>query len=403
MARRRWPFLLAGVLTLLLAVWVLGRRGRSATAVTEDTGSAAGTASGATKDAGTSDSLVTLDSATLRNAGIELVSAVVVGMSGLTANGSITFDANHASVIAPRAEGRVVEVRTDLGQHVGRGSILALLESSEVGQTRGDLERARANVEVTQKNYEREKRLFEQLVSSQKELLEAEAAYRTARAEYNGAAARISGLGARGGQGGVYGLTSPIDGTVVERNAMPGQIVGPTTILFTVADLSRVWITVDVYESDAGRVHRGTPALVSPRALPGEQFRGRVTYAGETVDTATRTVKVRVELTNAQRRLRPGMFASVRLETAAAAGEITQQKGAVIPDVAVQDVAGKSVVFVPGSMPGQFIMRHVTVAGPPNNGMVTITSGLSVGDRVVLKGAFQLKSQLLKGSFQDVD
>lgn len=401
--RRRWPVLAVGALVLILGTWAMTRRGRGASAASDSTGAATGSTALPKKEGAAPDSIVTLDSATLRNVGIELASAMAIGSTGLTANGTITFDANHASVVAPRAEGRIVEVRTDLGQHVGRGSVLALLESSEVGQTRGDLESARASLDVTQKNYEREQRLFEQRVSSQKELLEAEAAYRTARAAYNGAAARISGLGARSGQGGTYGLTSPIDGTVVERNGMPGQVVGPTTTLFTVADLTHVWITVDVYESDAGRVHRGTPAVVSPRALPGEQFRGRVTYAGETVDTATRTVKVRVELTNAQRRLRPGMFASVRLETAAGAGEIAQQTGAVVPDIAVQDVAGKSVVFVPGRAPGQFIMRPVTVAGPPNSGMVTITAGLRAGDRVVLKGAFQLKSELLKGSFKDVD
>lgn len=395
--RRRWPLLVVGIVVLLVGAWAIGR-GRHTVSAAEGEG-----ASSATKDASTPDSIVTLDTATLRNAGIELVAVATVGTTGLTANGTITFDANHASVIAPRAEGRIVEVRTDLGQHVERGSVLALLESSDVGQTRGEVERARANMEVTQKSYEREKRLFEQSVSSQKELLEAEAAFRTARAEYSGAEARISGLGARVGQGGVYGLTSPIKGTVVDRNAMPGQVVGPTTTLFTVADLTRVWITVDVYESDAGRVHRGTPAIVSPRALSGEQFQGRVTYAGETVDTATRTVKVRVELSNAERRLRPGMFASVRLETTTAAGDIAQQTGASVPDVAVQDVGGKSVVFVPGRGPGQFIVRPVTVAGPPNSGMVTITSGLRAGDRVVLKGAFQLKSQLLKGTFKDAD
>lgn len=402
-ARRRWPLLLVGALVLLVGVWAIARCCRSASAATSNEGSETGPTSGAKKGSTTPDSVVTLDSATLRNAGIELVSAMAIGTTGLTANGAITFDANHASVVAPRAEGRIVEVRTDLGQHVGRGSMLALLESSEVGQARGELERARANLDMTQKNYERENRLFEQLVSSEKELLEAEAAYRMARAEFNGATARISGLGARSGEGGVYGLTSPIDGTVVERNGMPGQVVGPTTSLFTVADLSHVWITVDVYESDAGRVHRGTSAIVSPRALPDEQFRGRVTYAGETVDTATRTVKVRVELSNVQRRLRPGMFASVRLETEAGAGEISQQTGAVVPDVAVQDVGGNPVVFVPGHVPGQFIMRPVTVAGPPNSGMVVITSGVRAGDRVVLKGAFQLKSELLKSSFKDVD
>ncbi|MBI3568114.1 MAG: efflux RND transporter periplasmic adaptor subunit [Gemmatimonadetes bacterium] len=403
--RRRSILLVLGLLAILVGVWAISRRGDMSTSATSGgVALASGRTSGAERRGTAADSMVTLDSVSLRNAGVELATAGAVGTTGLTANGTIAYDANHASVVAPRADGRVVEIRTDLGQHVSVGSVLAILESSDVGQTRGELERARANVDMTQKNYEREKRLFEQSVSSQKELLEAEAAYRTTRAEYTGVAARLSGLGARDGQGGIYGLTSPINGIVVERNGMPGQVVGPTTTLFTIADLSRVWIVVDVYEGDADRVHRGTVAVVSPRALPGEVFRGRVTYAGEIVDTTTRTVKVRVELSNAGRRLRPGMFASVRLETAEGAGEIRQRPaGAVVPDVAVQDVAGQAMVFVPGRAPGQFVARPVTVMGPPNGGMVTIASGLRVGDRVVVKGAFQLKSELLKGSFKDVE
>lgn len=396
LARSKWAIVAGGVI-LLVGAWTVARLDHGG-----GTKPAAAEEKGVTKEGSSSDSLVTLDSASLRNAGIELARAAEVGSAALTANGTITFDANRSSVVAPRAEGRVITMQADLGMHVGRGSVLAILESADVGQARGELERARATLEAAQKNHERERRLFDQMVSSQKELLEAEAAFRTARAEFEGAMARLSGLGARGGRGGTYELVSPVAGSVVERNGMPGQVVGPTTTLFTVADLSRVWITVDVYESDAARVRRGTPAIVTPRALSGQEFRGRVTYAGETVDTATRTVRVRVELSNPQRRLRPGMFASVRFETLAEA-DPAARLGAVVPDVAVQDVGGASVVFVPGRIPGQFIMRRVTVAGPPSGGMVTLASGVRPRDRVVVAGAFQLKSELLKGSFKDVD
>lgn len=347
----------------------------------------------------TVDSVVTLDSTALRLAEIQVGPVARAGAGALIANGTITYDANHVSVVAPRAEGRVSELRADLGQSVRAGTVLAMLDSREVAQTRGEVERARAAVEVTQNNFEREKRLYEQSISSQKEMLEAQGAYKTALAELNGAVAQLSGLGAGPGDGGVYGLTASISGSVVERNAMPGQVVGPSTNLFTVADLRRVWITVDVYESDLARVRQGVKAIVSPRALANEPFHGWVTFAGGVVDTASRTVKVRVEVDNAALRLRPGMYAQVRIETSSAVGPGGAL--AAIPQLAVQDLNGKTIVFVPTGPSGRFVARQVVLGSSAGSGLVTITAGLRVGDMIVTKGAFQLKAQLTKGSFGD--
>lgn len=392
-AQRRWPVAVAGILLVVLAIVALSRWGGGAEA-TESTESEGGEG----RVAEVADTVVTLDSAALRLAEIELAAVGASGASGLVANGTITYDANRVSVVAPRTEGRVVAVRADLGQRIGSGTVLALLESREVGQSRGELERARANLEVAQNNYEREKRLYEQSISSQKEMLEAQGAYKTALAEYNSAVSQISGLGAQTGEGGTYGLTSPIDGSVVERNAMPGQVVDRSTNLFTVADLRRVWITVDVYESDVGRVHPNASAVISPRALPAETFRGRVTYAGGIIDSASHTLKVRVEVDNPGLRLRPGMFAQVRIETPANAVAVADD-AMLISSMAVQELNGKSVVFVPSGAPGRFIARHVTVGTRAGGGLVRILSGLTVGDSVVVKGAFQLKAELTKSSF----
>lgn len=388
MARRRWPVAAA---LLLVVVVIVVARGRRDAIPAPDEASASGERAGV-------DSVVTLDSAALRLVEIEVAPVAAYGSQGLVANGTITFDANHASVVAPRTEGRIAAVRADLGQRVRPGSVLVLIESQEVGQARGELARARAGLDVAQKNYEREKRLFEQSISSQREVLEAEGTYKVAQAEYTSAAARISGLGARTGDGGVYGLESPISGEIVERNAMPGQVVGPANTLFTVADLRHVWITVDVYENSAARVRRGAVAVITPRALPDETFRGRVTYAGGVIDTASRTLKVRVEVDNAALRLRPGMFAEVRIEGPAGprrAGDPT----VLVPELAIQDLHGSTVVFVPSSPPGRFIARRVTLGPGAGGGLVAILAGLRLGDSIVTKGAFQLKAELTKASF----
>ena len=385
--------MLAGTFAVLLVVFLLTRK-------STDSGAAeAGEKGEARKEA--TDSIVTLDTAGIRLAELQIATVVSAGAGGLVANGAITYDANHVSVVAPRVEGRLTELRADLGQAVTAGTVLAVVDSRDVAQTRGEVERARAALDVAQNNYEREKRLYDQKISSQKEMLEAQGAYKTSLAEYNGAVAQISGIGAGPGEGGTYGLTSPLTGVVVERTAMPGQIVGPSTNLFTVADLRHVWITVDVYESDLTRVRPGATVVVSPRALPGESFRGRVTFAGGVIDTSSRTLKVRVEVDNAALRLRPGMFAQVRIETPAGSRRVLGDAAdvALVPELAVQDLNGRKVVFVPAGAPGRFVARAVIVGPRAGSGLIAITAGLKPGDIVVTNGAFKLKSELIKGSF----
>lgn len=381
---QRWTIAAAAFAVLLVAIFA------------SSCGDSGESGDGAKAEAESVDSVVTLDSTSLRLAAIELAAVGTAAAGGLEANGTITYDANRVSVVAPRVEGRVMTVRVDLGDQVSAGSALAVVSSPEIGQTQGEVERARVGLDLARQNYEREKRLYEQSISSQKEMLEAEGAFKTAQAEYTSAVARLRALGAAPGEAGTLALETPIAGTVVERNVMPGQIAGPETNLFTVADLHRVWITVDVYESDLARVRKGAAAHVTPQALPDETFHGRVTYAGGIVDPASRTFKVRVEVNNAALRLRPGMFARVRIETPTgtpATGPL------VVPELAVQELNGRQVVFVPGVQPGQFVARAVTLGPRTGGGMVAIAQGLEPGERIVVKGAFQLKAELIKGTF----
>ena len=392
---RRRPLWLAALVAIAIA-WTVVRRGSAP----PERPAAAAEASSSADETGSSDSVVALDTTAERLAGIELITAGISKTGVLSANGTITYDGNHVSVVASRAEGRVVSVRTDLGQRVGRGDILVIVESPEVGETRGTYGRARAALEVARRNYEREKRLYDQSISSQKELLEAEGEYRSAEAELNAALAKLKALGASPeGQGGTFGLASPVSGTVVERHATPGQIAGPSTDLLTVADLRHVWITVDVYEADFTRVRNGVPARVIPTALR-DTFPGKVTFAGGVVDSLTRTVKVRVEVENETRLLRPGMFAQVYIETPIPAGS---DSSVVIPEIALQEVDGRQVVFVPAGEPGRYVAREVGLGPRASPGMVSLVKGLRPGDRVVGNGAFQLKAELIKETFAGED
>lgn len=380
----RWPIVGAVAGIIALVAWLLSRRG------------AEPTPEAATRSSAALDSIVVLDSTAQRLAGIEIVPVTTTGDDALVANGTITYDANRVSVVASRVDARIRTVNADLGQPVRAGAPLAVLEGPEVGAIRGDLERARSMVEIARRNYEREKRLYEQQITPQKEMLEAEAAFRTAEADLRSAQARLSAIGAStNGQGAVFTLGAPVSGVVVERSASPGQSVGPSTNLFTVADLQNLWITVDVYEADLARVKLGARAFVAPSAFPNQQFEGRVTYAGGVVDTASHTFKVRVAVPNLNRSLRPGMFAQVRIH---ATGAPTGNGPATVPEIAVQDLSGKAVVFVATTDPARFVVRPVVV-GARSGGIAKITAGLKAGERVVAKGAFQIKSELMKASF----
>ncbi|MBI2795288.1 MAG: efflux RND transporter periplasmic adaptor subunit [Gemmatimonadetes bacterium] len=379
--------LVAGGALLLVALAVLTYRSTGSPAAVPPSNA------GSPPSAG--DTVVTLDSAAQQLAGVELLTVGSGSRSALTVNGSITFDAERVSVIAPRAEGRLLRMQADLGQQVAPGQVLAVVESPEIGQIRGDLERARAAVDIAKRNYEREKRLFEQNISPQKEMLDAELLYRTAEADGRSAAAKLETYGATAGHGGSYGLSSAVAGTVVERNGSPGQIVGPTTNVFTVADLHHVWIIVDVYEADFTQVRPGADVIVTPVAFPGESFRGTVRLMGGVVDTASHTFKIRVVVENPDRRLRPGMFAQVRIGTRALASTASAVS---IPDIAVQDIDGRPVVFVASSTAGRFVVRLVELGPRTGDGSVVVTRGLRAGERLVVKGAFQLKAELTKAS-----
>ena len=381
---RYWWLILGAIGVVVVTVWFFMR------------GDPAPVAGNAIKTATGADTVVALDSTARRLAGIEIVPVTATADNALVANGTITYDANRVSVVASRVDARIRTVNADLGQSVRAGTSLAILESPEVGGIRGDLERARSAVDIAQRNYEREKRLFAEQITPQKEMLEAESAFRTAEADLRSAQARLSAIGASTeGEGAGFALATPVDGVVVERNASPGQSVGPASNLFTVADLQSLWITVDVYEADLARVRLDAPAIVVPSAYPNQQFHGRVTYAGGVVDTASHTFKVRVVVPNVNRELRPGMFAQVRIQ---ATGSSPTSGPATIPEVALQDVNGKTVVFVATADSGRFIVRPVTV-GTRSSGTATITSGLTTNERVVGKGAFQIKAELMKASF----
>lgn len=333
--------------------------------------------------------VVLLDSTAMSIANITLVPVETVQTTGLPVTGTITYDANRVSHIGPRIDGRIVRLSADVGEAVRGGQALAILESQEVGQVRAEEREAEALLQIARENYERERRLEEQGISSRKELLDAEANLRRAEAAQNSAHERLRVLGAGDGEGGQYALTSPFPGVVVARDASLGEMASPADQLFTVANLDRLWIELDIYERDLARVTRGQEVDVTTAAYPGRTFPGQIVYVGDILDPETRTVRGRVEIPNPGGTLKPGMFANALIRVSGGGPPM-----AVIPQEAVQEVEGRQVVFVPGDQPGEFRAQPVEVGEPAGNGRVVVLSGLNPGDRVVTTGAFALRSEL---------
>lgn len=336
--------------------------------------------------------VVTVDSATMVSVGIRLGAVTSAPSGALAVTGTITYDANLVSHIGSRTAGRVVDLRADLGDRVTTGQVLAVLESPEVGQVRSEELEAEELLEIAQENFDREKRLETQGISSRKELLDAKADLRRAEAALRSARERLRVLGAGHGKGGEFGLTSPFDGVVVERQVMRGEMADPEDQLFVVADLSRVWVLLNVFERDLAGVHLGQQVQVTTTAWPDRDFAGRIVYLGAVLDTTTRTVRARIEVPNRDRALRPGMFATARISAS--------DSGAVMPVVprdAVQELEGKTVVFVPSDHPGEFRPRPVVLGAAVGAELVIIAAGLTIGDSIVVSGAFMLRSELAKG------
>lgn len=349
---------------------------------------------GTTEPAAAGAPSVHLDSAALAASGVQLGTAREVSAGALMVTGDITYDQNRVSHIGPKTQGRVVELMAEVGSRVGQGQVLAHLESPEVGATRADLHEAEALLEIAQENFDRERRLEERGISSRRELLVAEAELRRVQARLRSAQERLRVLGAAfHGEGGHFDVTSPYDGVVVERHAGRGEVVGPADQLFTVADLSRLWIELDVYERNLARVREGQPVEVTTPAWPGRAFPGRIVYVGDIVAPESRTVRARVEVENDDRALKPGMFATARIDVADGPGVVA------VPREAVQTVEGRQVVWVPAEEPGAFVARPVEIGEELPDGQVAVLSGLEAGERLVVEGAFTLKSELARGEF----
>lgn len=316
----------------------------------------------------------------------------------IAVTGSIQPNLDRLAQVAPRVPSRVVRVQVSLGDHVSAGQPLAVLDSIEVGEARSTLAQAEADARVAEAAFKRAESLKADGIVPEKEYLRARGDFQKSQAMLVAAREKVKMLGvgaAREGDGAsFFSVRAPFGGTIVEKNAVPGALAEPSKSLFTVADLSMVWIEASVFERDLPRLVKGAPATVSVAAWPGAPAKGRVTYISSLMDRETRTVKARVEVPNRDGKLRPGMFANVAIAIA----RESAAKAILVPQDAVVLMDGKPTLFVRGEH--GFEPREVQT-GERRQGRVEVKDGIKAGEEVVLAGAYELKAKLQKSKIGD--
>lgn len=301
--------------------------------------------------------------------------------------------------IAPRVAGKVAKVMANLGDKVKAGQALAWVDSIEVGEAQSAYAQAASDHALAKAAMDRAEKLFADQIIPQKEYLRAKADYEKSKAVLRAAEDKRQVLGIAGQKAAtagtsVFAVSAPFSGTVIEKKAVLGELAQPDKALFSIADLSTVWIETNLYEKDLGKVKVGSPASIALAAYPGEVFQGKVTYISSVMDKETRTIKARVEVLNPDGRLKLDMFATAAIATGGAG------KGLVLPEEAVVLVQGQPTAFVQEE--GGFEPRAIKL-GDKLRGSVILKGGIESGEKVVTSGAYALKAKMLKSQIGDAD
>lgn len=316
---------------------------------------------------------------------------------GIECFAEVTFNQNKLAQITPLVGGIVKSVEVDLGNRVKVGDLLARVTSVAIGEAQSAYVKALAEDRLRDKTLERERNLRAQRISSEKDLQEAEAAHQAAMAAVQQAQQQLMVLGfeeqqiqalaEQKGTPGVLEIRAPFAGEIVERTAVQGAMVEMGKPLFVLADTTALWAMVNIPESQLSKVQVGQKVELTVESLPGQTFTGTLTWLSAKVDDRTRMARGRVEVSNADGKLKAQMFTRARILTS------NSDRAVIVPQSALQNVSGTTVVFVKSSE-DIFEARPVQL-GAKRDGHVEIVTGLKPDEPVVVGGSFALKSQFL--------
>ncbi len=354
---------------------------------------------------------VVLSPAATKEAGLRVeAAAMTMVRDTIEAPGVLSLDERRTARIASQVEGKVLEVFVEIGDRVPAGRELAHMISPVVHEAwaayrKAIVERRRAEsaLKLAVQQEERMKRLYaakavplQDLQRSTAERTSAEESLNLVEIEVRRAEEEMEHLGVTnkedpsGEAGEQIPVKSPLAGVVLEKKITEGGAATPGSPLFVVSDLSSLWALAEIDETALPRVQTGQPVEVRVAAYPTERFAGTISWVADMVNPKTRRVTVRCAVPNPSGRLKPDMYATVAL------GASTEHQVVVVPAEAIQEIGGQPALFVETAT-GRFVRRDVTI-GAERDGRVQILSGVAAGERVVVAGAFLLKSELLKST-----
>ena len=460
-ANRTWLIVGAVALVALLAIAFLWSRSSRNAATNEQPGAAAGGHTGehAGEEAGSEVHLEpeTLASANLEYEGVTQRPAVAL----LRVTGTIEPNPRGTQAVTPLVGGRLEQVYVAVGDRVGAGSVLATIASPQIAQMHGKLHEAQTAYELAERNLARVQRAenrvavlsakarldeaeatlrrtrrlvelgagagrdliaadtvyqtakadydFQSNISLNRELQEAQAAVETTRVDVGHIRDEMRAFGAPVPEGerddhrrntSLVTVRAPASGIITERTVNSGAGIEAGRSLFTISNLSSVYVIANVPEAQIGTLRVGTPAEIRSAALGDALMRGSVSYIDPQLDEATRTARARMEVSNPGERLRAGMFVEVGFQTTTGA---SVEEELVVPTSAIQRIQNKAIVFVlKEDEPGAFEVREIEVGGE-SDGYVRVLEGLKMGERVVTRGSFTLKTQMQKAEVGDDD
>ena len=330
--------------------------------------------------------------------GIACQEAVPGGVDAwIRAMGQIQINQERMAHVVPRVKGVVSEVRATLGQQVKAGQVLAVIESRDLADAKAELLNALEREELARTQFEREDRLFRQKITSEDDYLSSKQAFAKARIEHRAARQKLLALGlTKQAVDGLpdqpedalteYSVIAPFDGTIIEKHIVLGEVIDDSSETFVIADLSTVWVDLDVNQKDieSVRIDQDCEVFQGRNKMPAPS---QVIYVEHVLDPTTRTAVVRTELDNTEGRYRPGAFVTGKIRIQ------SKDKGIVVPATAIQLVNDEQCVFVRTAE--GFALRYVTI-GHKDKDHAEIASGVDKGEQVVTLNAFHLKAELTK-------
>ncbi|HWR09671.1 efflux RND transporter periplasmic adaptor subunit [Sporomusa sp.] len=325
---------------------------------------------------------VTLDARARQLAGVQTAQAIVKSLAKeIKTTGKIAMNENGRTYITSRVEGRVDELYvTAEGETIAPGQAIAAVYSPTYIA-------AQEEYLLTLETVQKLKNAGKDVVQMNNRLMEAA---RRKLQLLNVPDSDIAHLEHTRQPKDHMTIYAQFGGTVLEKQLLPGAFIMPGDKLYSLSDLSSVWLYADIYEKDIAGITPGQAVVVTSGAYPGQTFTGNVTFINPVLDDATRTVKVRVAMANPGGKLKPNMFVNANVQ-------IPLGDSLVIPESGLLDTGSRKIVFVAQSE-DTFVKREV-VAGQQADGYVQILSGLQPGETVVTAATFLIDSQTKLGSF----